>query len=527
MHTMPPMAIGPLLKEALLTLWRGVVDSTYARAFLEAGEGKGYEVYTQAAAQLEKVAIENNRSLQANYILPSSQQTAPPASGARRATVDLTITRANTNASIALIITPDVVFEEEATDYSEDGPIGVLTGRRYRPTQTVVLGPGQLGPLTVPCEAVRSGYGSNHALPGQIKRFVQTGNDLANDRATLAPATTSHALIAQPDPDVPASEHVGRYVFLVDGANVGAMRRVTGYSGPNPDASPPNGGTLYLAPTAVWTVANASNTFQPGEPTRTAGGAETVVWYADNERVVFERISGTLVPGDELEGLITGATVELLAEEQAADLLPETNTAAWRILDWEVDLGLSVTNALSPEGGATAMLDDIGWERKVFRANGEDDDTYRYRVATPGDVVSPDAIRRIVNRIMTPLGHTATVHEVGQGLFSGLYADGDPSSNDYAIAFAFDIDDTNPEDRFKLALDYTQFRAFFLIEVPRMGLGEFGCAYDGGDANAYDAEACADGFAAGDAEIYGAIWQAVDRARAYGVGFELVLAPPA
>jgi hypothetical protein len=91
---------------------------------------------------------------------------------------------------------------------------------------------------------------------------------------------------------------------------------------------------------------------------------------------------------------------------------------------------------------------------------------------------------------------------------------------------AFDYDfDVRPSDRYKLMLSYDEFRAFMLIGVPRLNLGEFGAFYDVGAYGAYDVSpwyAFFDGFPLTAAIIYRNIWQAVDERRAGGVGFDLV-----
>ena len=82
-----------------------------------------------------------------------------------------------------------------------------------------------------------------------------------------------------------------------------------------------------------------------------------------------------------------------------------------------------------------------------------------------------------------------------------------------------------PQDRFKLDLNYTDFRAFFLLGVPKSNLGEMGIPYDGPHPyNAFDAApwlTFSDGFPLTAAVLNRATWQGVDRVRAGGVGFEL------
>lgn len=80
---------------------------------------------------------------------------------------------------------------------------------------------------------------------------------------------------------------------------------------------------------------------------------------------------------------------------------------------------------------------------------------------------------------------------------------------------------TNAALRHHTYLDYEQMRAFFWIELAGLALGEFGMAYDSGSADAYDT-GFYDGFPAGAAVAYSQVYQAVDSARAGGVGFQFL-----
>ena len=82
-----------------------------------------------------------------------------------------------------------------------------------------------------------------------------------------------------------------------------------------------------------------------------------------------------------------------------------------------------------------------------------------------------------------------------------------------------------PEDRYKLNMNYEEFRAFFLITIPQIGFGDFGIAFDEGSYNAFDASPFLtffDGFPVTAATIRRAVWQDISTKKAGGVGFELV-----
>jgi hypothetical protein len=217
-----------------------------------------------------------------------------------------------------------------------------------------------------------------------------------------------------------------------------------------------------------------------------------------------------------------GGSVDL---DNTVPLLAETFTASWRILDWAGDWGLTVTNTLSPVGGSLDALTALGEERRLPRAPGEPAEAYRERISQIADVVTPNAIIRAVNRVVAPYGAKACLREVGSLKFPGFYFDGDPFSTDPAEAFAWDMDKAarHGVDRWKTWLSFLEFRAFFLVGLPNISIGEFGFAYDAGSYGAYDAapyNAFYDGYPVGTANLYRQIYQAVDKVHAGGVGFD-------
>jgi hypothetical protein len=277
-----------------------------------------------------------------------------------------------------------------------------------------------------------------------------------------------------------------------------------------------------------------------------------------------------------------------------------------------------VTNQLSPVGGKIAMLDALGRERKIYRSSGEPDDLYRKRIQTIADVVSPNAIRRALYRVLGLIPFC--FREVGSTAFPGWFFDGDGSAP--SVAFhgaandAFDTDvvvmngtvtsgvfrfsgtgganTSNGEPaqletaagsllqvggyfgkletgntkltlirktgivptslvgmrvrgllsgavftpvsyvatptvdarRFRVLLDYEQFRAFFLVGLPPSSAGEFGFAFDTFPTGAFDAQpfnAFFDGSASGMAALYRSVFNAVDTIRAGGVGWQMYI----
>lgn len=86
---------------------------------------------------------------------------------------------------------------------------------------------------------------------------------------------------------------------------------------------------------------------------------------------------------------------------------------------------------------------------------------------------------------------------------------------------------TLEDKRYNVWLDYEQFRAFFLVELPGLSVGEFGFAYDA--LSPYDSLgstlAFYDGFPADARRIYRSVVRAMNDVRAGGVGFQIVKTP--
>jgi hypothetical protein len=596
---------GPLSIAELEALWKSVTDQGYWRPLVEKGEGTGYEAHTQAFAQFARVSEAVDRTTQALFIRPWSGQSGEPAGGQQNATVAITFTRTG-NFQRPITIAKGLLVEQVTTDYSTTGPIEVTTGRAYVLASDVIFGVGEPGPITVTALADRPGYGYNLPPPGDISRLVQVAAGATNDFATVVVGVAAHRLQVGIDPDVVLPEHVGQYVQFVSGANLGQVRRIVGYEEPTVGV---NGGTALLAPTGVFHISASAGTPIVGEPViQNVTLATGFFTKRANGYLVIEKTGGTFDATHAIIGQLSGASTTPDAIVQSPNLVAEVGTASWVILDWVSDLQIITTNAASPTGGRSAMLDQVGDERETYRTSGEDDDTYRERVATAPDVVSPPAIQRAANRVLAPIGATACLREVGLERMRGFFYDGNPSSAALELAFAYDLDfvfmvcagaflegelitqtvagvvasgravldlqtavpplpapipsvtlggvvgvhgtfvagqpivghdsgtvaipaivvsfPVQPLHKWLTYFDYTEMRAFFLIGVPELGIGDFGFAFDTGVSNAYDANpfpAFFDGSPTGNASVYRAVWQAVDPARAYGVGFDLYI----
>jgi len=84
--------------------------------------------------------------------------------------------------------------------------------------------------------------------------------------------------------------------------------------------------------------------------------------------------------------------------------------------------------------------------------------------------------------------------------------------------------------RFRMVMNYAEFRAFFLVGLPPSNAGEFGFAYDSGTSNAYDLTGTVyptfyDGYPVDFAEECMAVWNTMNATKDGGVGFDLYLEP--
>lgn len=178
--------------------------------------------------------------------------------------------------------------------------------------------------------------------------------------------------------------------------------------------------------------------------------------------------------------------------------------------EW-ADLGLSIDQPINTFNGRHGWLDAVGQDRNVSRVSGESDEAFRSRIVNLADTISPAAIRRICARILTPFGIPFELLEAGtDGL--GL------------------ILDDGPYDDEALTSWYVPGTRFFVISVGNGNLGEFGFAFDATDQiNAYDVTGNTPpvvNFYDGSPVVYlqaiQSLWQALNDARAAGVGFAIV-----
>jgi hypothetical protein len=430
---------GPLSIADLTAVWTSAVDSTYGQAFITAGEGNGFEAYTQGFAQYARVSQAIDVTTQACYVLPWSGQTNPPAQGAKLATVTLTFAR-TLHLNVPVRLASGIIFYDEQTnDWSPTGSIPVLTGLRYTLVNDLVIMPGDFGPVTATAIAEKPGYSYNNPLPGSIQAFDQAGGGFYNGGASTVISGSpylSYSIIAADQADMFVPQHVGQYVLFTAGANIGTIARIAAFVAPT--ATTGSGATLELlavveTTTTITTpfITNELLTIKNGGTVVCQGRFVQTSHYPPMSRIAFVMLSpsitGFLIAvGYTITGQSSGMVVTISALDQVPLITPEVGVTGWRVLNWFSDLSLTVTNTLQPAGGVYPMQDGIGADKNLPRLPGETDAQYAKRLSTIADVVTPNAIKRALNKTLA--GIPWCLREVGYPLLPGFFYDDQMSS---------------------------------------------------------------------------------------------------
>lgn len=441
---MPELKTGALTRAEIQAVWEGAVDGGYRDPLVQAGEGQGFEAWTQLFAQLERASIAVDVTTQAMFSAPWSGQSNPPAAGGQAATVTLTIARSRLADRPLLLAAGTLVVLEQTTDFGPTAPLTVQTGRRYIIQEDVFFAPGEMGPFQVQAQADRVGYGFNNPRINTLVAFEQKGSEFNNSEAevdvnivttpNLSAAVSTASILALNEPDMFVPDHQGQYLFFTAGTNAGMTARMVAFQSPQP---PLHGSAMTLELLDVVSLSPHAGTFVDGEFVKFTGATITY-----GRCVGFHNVGGSyklgfvVINGDPANiaisstvlGLTSGATGTIALLDFKTTLTAEapvggSGGASWRVMDWVNEWGLTVTNAAQPQGGRAAMLDELGDERAVGRSPGESDDDYRVRVREIGEVVTPNAIKRTVNRVVP--GLPWCLREAGQAGLLGFFYDGD------------------------------------------------------------------------------------------------------
>jgi hypothetical protein len=433
-----------LQQSDLLAIWESVMDDNYTQPFVQAGDGGGMEAWNQAFAQLARVSQAIDVTKESFFIFPWSGQTNPPASGPQQATVTLTFARTGL-LNQPLVLGAGLVWVDDVEpDWSPSGTIQVNTGLRYVLQTTIVFEPGVAGPISVQAVAERPGYGYNNPLAGMLNTIEQPGTKdyntlaaLTNTNAGLPVTQNGIASVQLQCLDVPhvfVPQHVGQYVTITSGTNVGKVARMISYRAANGNGV--DGGAVGLEMLVAVHASTHIGTFAVGEFVTVGGGpaaygvlVDATTLFDGTLAASFVLRCGAVSVGAVVTGTVSGATATVdVIYTDASTFTPTSPTAvpsteSWRVLDWVQDWGLTVTNAAQPTGGLAGTLDLLGKERDVPRLSGEPDSSYRYRVGTIADVDTPKAIQRRLNKLLTqgPLGLSWCLREIGTVFFPGFF----------------------------------------------------------------------------------------------------------
>jgi hypothetical protein len=471
----PNDAVTSALTEAdLMAVLASSSDTAYLTPILEAGDGNGLEVYGQAIAQFVRLSEAIERTQQAMFVAPWSGQTGVEANAGRGAQVPLLFTRVG-GSDRTLAFDASIKIGELETEATPDGGEEVLISRFYQCENAMVFNPGESGDRYVRGVAERVGYGYNNPRPNTLRSIDNADASYGNTGARVIVSAATVKIVSANNSPVFHVGNVGQYVQCVAGTNIGKIARIVSYEAPDPAVSPYGSAVvverLFVArcPVFAGTFAQNEAVFQP-----VTGATGTILRQSGVEP--YFTISVAVTSAAQIEvgagryllgasgafAVLDPAAYSNVAALETPTWVAETGTCSWQILGWDV-LGLSVTNPVSPTGGRAAWLDCLGRERGVYRADSEDDASYRARTIGLSDTVSPMALKREVVRKFGTLGTVAGLLEIGTLEFPGFFYDVDPGlAPDYAYAYDFDLS-MRPTDRYRCYMSLYEMRGFFAV----------------------------------------------------------------
>jgi hypothetical protein len=153
------------------------------------------------------------------------------------------------------------------------------------------------------------------------------------------------------------------------------------------------------------------------------------------------------------------------------------------------DLTIQVRHPVPTTGGRDASLDQQGADRGIPRAVGEDDDSYRDRIRTIPDTISPNAVDRALQQLLYPYGQSYGFIECWDINYQTCWdapALTVPGSSYDPNLFVYD--DPRPPLPFRNRwLGESDFRGGFIVTVPAYGpVKDVGMAFDDVATDAFD-----------------------------------------
>lgn len=202
-------------------------------------------------------------------------------------------------------------------------------------------------------------------------------------------------------------------------------------------------------------------------------------------------------------------------------------------------------------GGQDAALDQLGADRGIARSGSENDASYRLRITSLPDTVSPDAIRRFLHSILDPLGATFELIEMWDPAFQTCWDC--PSVAPAGSGLDVDLfvwDDPRPPPPVPSVFRNRWMNGIvgFIVVVPDLSVLDLGMAWNdtavdpaghrtgalGTGQRAYSAwdvpstftagaQGAWDGFDVGAPAVYKAIWNGLVAIKAAGVAVSVEL----
>ncbi len=228
-------------------------------------------------------------------------------------------------------------------------------------------------------------------------------------------------------------------------------------------------------------------------------------WVVATAQTADPRIQTATTPGNTLEA-------EAIHPDYAWNARGRRTAADGTVLPGEIDTvrtlyetppfgdpTIAVDQVDDAQGGQAAYLDGLGADRGVARVVGETDEVYRLRVLTLPDTVSLDAVKRAVASSFAPYGVTATVVETWDVRYQTCYdAPATTLPNPDYDPNLFVYDDPRAAVPFRNRwLDEADYRAAFIVVVPRLSINQLAMAFDDAATGPADLLVGAGGRAAG------------------------------
>lgn len=278
-----------------------------------------------------------------------------------------------------------------------------------------------------------------------------------------------HAVAFARVSDAVANTQAGLYILQAWGAAraTGAARftRTSGVAG----AVTIRAGTRLAAPGARYYVTQADVVFADAADL----GPHDVAIFAERSGVGYNAPAGT---------------VETITEYAAGS---------------DEDATVAVTNTAALSGGRDATLDALGWDRGVIRRAGEGDESYRDRIRSLPDIVTPAAVQRLLDR-----------YGVRWGL-PFLWSEAIDLAESWDDGLAWDDPTELP------LLDVVTHRGALAVLVPDVGeVYDAANAFD--DGATWDDGAAYDDWDAAKAAIAAGLLDALDRITAAGIAVIVV-----